>query len=81
MRCVSCRSGGLREFLVPGWPKLLELRRHDPGQQLVDAVDWVVGDAFQYMAQICLRVDPVELGRLCRPPNYAESGPFPQISG
>jgi transposase-like protein len=32
------------------------------------------------VGQIGLRLDATELGRLCRPPNYAESGRFPQIS-
>lgn len=42
-------------------------RAHDrpsrPRQQLVDAVDRVIGDALQDVAQIALRVDPVQLGR------------------
>jgi len=32
------------------------------------------------VGQIGLRLDAAELAGLCRPPNYAESGRFPQIS-
>jgi hypothetical protein len=38
------------------------------------------GDAGEDIAQPGLRIDAVHLGGLCRPPNYAESGRFPQIS-
>jgi hypothetical protein len=40
-----------------------------------------VDDPGQDVGEIGKRIDVVELGRLCRPPNYAESGRFPQISG
>jgi hypothetical protein len=33
-----------------------------PGQKLVDAVDGVIGDAFEYMAQVEFRIEAVELG-------------------
>jgi hypothetical protein len=52
-----------------------------PGQQLIDIAVWMtvhdpdeddVGKVFQ-------RIDVVDLAGLCGPPNYAESGRFPQI--
>jgi hypothetical protein len=51
-----------------------------PGKQVADAIDGMVGDAGEHIAQIGLRVESAHLGGLCRPPNYAESGRFPQIS-
>jgi hypothetical protein len=39
----------------------------------------VIGDAGQYVGEPGLWIDVVELGGLCRPPNYARSGRFPQI--
>jgi hypothetical protein len=42
-------------------------------------VDRVVVDAREHVGDPGLRIDVVELGGLCRPPNYAESGRFPQI--
>jgi hypothetical protein len=39
-----------------------------------------VGDPGEHIGKPGLRVDVVELSRLCRPPNYAELGRFPQIS-
>ena len=35
-----------------------------PGQQLVDSVDLVVGDAAENIGKPCLRIDTVEFGRL-----------------
>jgi hypothetical protein len=32
----------------------------------------VIGDASDDVAQVGFWVEPVELGSLCRPPNYAE---------
>jgi hypothetical protein len=32
----------------------------------------MIGDARQHVGQPGLRIDVVELGGLCRPPNYAE---------
>ena len=34
-----------------------------PRQQLLDAVDRVLGDALEYLAQVRLGIEPVELGR------------------
>jgi hypothetical protein len=36
----------------------------------------VIGNAVQHLGEPGLRVDVVELGSLCRPPNYAERNPF-----
>src|SRR5512144_2512871 len=35
-----------------------------PRQQLVDAVDGMLGNAREHLAQVGLRIEPVELGRL-----------------
>ena len=34
-----------------------------PGQEFVDAVDGMIGDAFEHLAQIEFRIDAVQLGR------------------
>ena len=39
-----------------------------------------VGDAAEHVGEPGLRIDVVELGGLCRPPNYAERARFPQHS-
>jgi hypothetical protein len=38
------------------------------------------GDAGKNIRKPCLRIDIVELGGLCRLPNYAERARFPQDS-
>ena len=43
-----------------------------PWQQFSNPVLRHVCDASEHIGQPCLRIDVVELGRLCRPPNYAE---------
>jgi hypothetical protein len=40
----------------------------------------MIGDASEHVAHISFGIEAVELGGLCRPPNYAELGRFPQIS-
>lgn len=53
-------------------PHRLQPRGHDPGQQLVDPVDWMLGDALQDVAQVPARgaCDPMSdrsaTGRRCR---------------
>ncbi len=52
-----------------------------PGQQFIQsrrrpAIDKLGED----VGKPILGADAVELARLCRPPNYAELGRFPQIS-
>ena len=36
--------------------------------------------AGEHIMQIRVRLDVIKLAGLCRPPNYAESSRFPQIS-
>jgi ferritin-like metal-binding protein YciE len=43
-----------------------------PGQKLCDAVDGMIGDAVDDVAQIGLGIEAVRLGGLCRTPDYAE---------
>jgi len=43
-----------------------------PGQQLVDAPGRMILQARQHIGQPSLGINVVELGGLCRPPNYAE---------
>ena len=38
----------------------------------------MVGHAAQYISQPGAWIEAVQLGRLCRPPNYAERARFPQ---
>jgi hypothetical protein len=47
-----------------------------PGKKFVKVFERVIGDAAQDIGEPSLRVDVVELGRLCRSPNYAERAPF-----
>jgi hypothetical protein len=39
----------------------------------MDAVDGVISDALQEVAQVKLRIKTVELRRSCRTPDYAEA--------
>ncbi len=39
---------------------LSPLWRHAPGEQLVDAVDWMRGDALEYMPEVAVRIDAIE---------------------
>ena len=72
------RAAGLRPLFSDGLALRQQLNAADvPGQQLVDAVDAVLGDALEHGAQVGLRVQPVELRGPCRPPNYAERPRFP----
>jgi hypothetical protein len=43
-----------------------------PGQQLVDPIYLVVGDTAENISQPSLRINAIELGRLCGSANYAE---------
>jgi hypothetical protein len=49
-----------------------------PWQQCRQIGDLVIGDACQHVGEPSLRINIVELGRLCRTPNYAEQARFPQ---
>jgi hypothetical protein len=56
------------------------LRSPIPGQQVGDPFGGMIGQSRQNIGEPGLRVDVVELGGLCRPPNYAECARFPQDS-
>jgi len=43
-----------------------------PGEEFVDAIDGMLSDTFQDVAQIGLGVEVVEFGGSCRAPDYAE---------
>ena|ERR1700704_1735964 len=43
-----------------------------PGKQVADAIDGMVGDAGEHVAEISLRIELAHFCGLCRPPNYAE---------
>jgi len=44
-----------------------------PRQQLVEPAGGVIGNAAQHVGEPGLRIDIVELGGLCRIPNYADA--------
>src|SRR5437879_156819 len=52
------------QFICNGFPR--------PRKQFLDPVDRVSGDACKEVAQVGFRVEPVELGSICRMTNYAE---------
>jgi len=43
-----------------------------PWQQFGKPALWDVGDAAEHVGEPSQRIDVIELGRLCRRPNYAE---------
>ena len=43
-----------------------------PGEQGIDLVDRMIGDASENIGQIGVRIDAAHLCRLCRMPDYAE---------
>ena len=51
-----------------------------PGQEFVNAFGGVIWQAGQHVGEPSLRIDTVELGCLCRLPNYAERACFPRDS-
>jgi len=51
-----------------------------PRQEVVDTLGWMVRQTGQHVGEPSLWIDVIELGALCRPPNYAEPRRFPQIS-
>src|SRR5437762_11236428 len=63
-RPPGLHSGRQRHVFRAG--VVLPLRGDHPGQQLVDAVARVVGDALKDVAHVALRVDPDQLGRAQR---------------
>jgi hypothetical protein len=48
------------------------LRSPIPGQEFGDPLGWMIGQAREHVSEPCLRIDVVELGSLCRIPDYAE---------
>jgi len=50
----------------------LLIGRPSPRQQRCEVGDLVIVDARQHVGEPGLWIDAVELGGLCRPPNYAE---------
>jgi hypothetical protein len=59
----------------------MNLRFPGPRQQFVETVDGMsIDHARQDVGEVSIGFDAVEFAGLCRPPNYAESGRFPQIS-
>ena len=56
---IRCLCGALRSADRRGGRP----RRDIPGQQFADAVDRVVGDAAEHVAQVGFGIEPVELGR------------------
>lgn len=51
-----------------------QLGCNGPGQQFVDAVDWVIGDATQHVAEVRLWVEVIEPG--CADERVHRRGPF-----
>jgi hypothetical protein len=49
-----------------------------PGQELADPLGGMIRQSRQHVGEPGLRIDLIELGSLCRPPNYAEHSGFPQ---
>jgi hypothetical protein len=44
-----------------GW--ILQVCVNAPGQQFVNAVDWMIGNTGQHVAQVSARVDAIEFAR------------------
>jgi hypothetical protein len=40
-----------------------QLRSRIPGQKFLDAIDWVICDALEDVAQVGFRIEPIEFGR------------------
>jgi hypothetical protein len=51
-----------------------------PRQKFVEPVHGMIVDAAEHIGEPSLGIKVVELGRLCRAPNYAERACFPQDS-
>lgn len=52
---------------------MVKLISDDPWQQLVDAIDRMLGDASDDAAQVGLGIKAVQFGSSCRIPRYAEA--------
>ena len=51
---------------------VVPMRHPVPRQQFVQPLGGMAGDPGEHVGQPGTRVDVVQLGGLCRPPNYAE---------
>jgi hypothetical protein len=51
---------------------VVKLIGNDPWQQFVDAIDGMLGDASDDVAQVGLGIKAIQFGGLCRVSNYAE---------
>jgi len=49
-----------------------QLRGEVPREEFRDAIDWMLGQTLEHVAQIRLDVQAVELRGSCRAPDYAE---------
>src|ERR1039458_9955930 len=63
MRVSTSRRYKLSGCLLGRWGRYDRLGRHVPGQQFGDAVDGVLGNAREHVAQIGFGIESVELGR------------------
>jgi hypothetical protein len=54
----------------------VQLIGDSPWQQLGDAIDGMLGDSSDNVAQVGLGVKTIQFCGLCRLPNYAERGRF-----
>ena len=68
---VAVSAGGSRR---DGGPVLRG--RPAPGQEFVDAFGWMGSEPGEDIGEPSGRIDAVELGSLCRAPNYAERARF-----
>jgi hypothetical protein len=52
---------------------VVKLIGDDPWQQFVDAIDGMLGDASDDVAQVGLGIKAIQFGGSCRIPRYAEA--------
>jgi hypothetical protein len=77
----------LGELMDPVGVVVMQLEQRPPPvrsnskQKLVKPMSWVGSYTSEDVGEPSLRIDAVHFAGLCRPPNYAESGRFPPISG
>ena len=73
---VNAKAGAAISGSVGGRHHLAPI----PRQEFSQISDLMIGDPGQHVSEPGLRIDAVELGRLCRPPNYAERQRFSPLS-
>jgi hypothetical protein len=59
--------------------RLIQVAGDIPRQQLLDAIDRMIGDALEDVMEVPLRVDVVEFASSCRAPDYAEPPRLAQV--